>query len=425
MTGQDRSSDAATLKDAVPGWTFHADHATVMAEPHARPSMPVGLRDTILHMGLNCTDAARDALFEVFQIDPDARHARHWMKPFGGFQLKLEQHTEFMSITLLCPQGGVAADAPELLGRIAAIDGLEAIILTRVALRARSDSLDTEAAQRAGVGGIMRGGMEVRSSFVPDQDGFITYFVQSPEGSPDELGRRVQRLIEMETYRTLCLLGLPLARRTGESLARDENRLIEIVSAMSGESMDKDETLFQGLSLLLQTSNALRASTRFRFSASLAYYALVQQRLTSLEETKLDDLQTISGFVRSRLDPSVATIESIAARQKTLIDDLSQGLSLLRTRIDLALNRDNQVVLKSLDARNRKQVQIAQTVEGLSAVAITYYAVGLLSYVLSAIAPYMPGALPHYTMVAISVPFVLVAVWLSLHRMRGAWEKNS
>lgn len=148
-------------------------------------------------------------------------------------------------------------------------------------------------------GGRMRGGMEVLTSLVPDDSGFITYRVHAPDGSPEETGRRVQRVIEMETYRTLCLLGLPLARRTGEGLAGHESRLIEIVSEMSPDHPDNDENLFQALSGLLQTSNAQRASTRYRFAASRAYYNLVQQRLTSLEETNLGDLQTISGFVLS------------------------------------------------------------------------------------------------------------------------------
>lgn len=410
---------------SAPNWSFHADRSSVVAEPHARPSMPVGPQDTILHLGLNCTEAAQVQLFELLAIDPKIKNARHWMKQCDGFNLKLEQHTEFMSITLLIQRNDSTAASCDLLAGIAAIDGLDAIILTKVAVSQLSGQKGAGTAPGRGeVGGVMRGGMEVRTSYIPGEDGFITYSVQSPESSPDETGRRVQRLIEMETYRTLCLLGLPLARRISASLAGDENRLIDIVSTMGTESVDNDGQLFEGLSRLLQTSNAMRASTRFRFSASLAYYTLVQQRLTSLEETKLDDLQTISGFVRSRLEPSMATIESIATRQKTLIDDLSQALSLLRTRIDLGLNRDNQKVLKSLDARNQKQVQIAQTVEGLSAVAITYYAVGLLSYVLKAAAPFVPVALPHSTLVAISVPFVLGGVWITLHRLRGKWEKN-
>jgi uncharacterized membrane-anchored protein len=312
-----------------------------------------------------------------------------------------------------------------LLNKIADIPDIEAIILTKVQMTpvpigtAEATPFSTKM-----FGGTMRGGMDVRSSLVPDESGFITYSVHSESGAPEEVGRRIQRLIEMETYRTLCLLGLPLARRAGGSLAESELRLIDVVNSMSTQSAEDDEKLFEKLSRLLQESGALRASTRFRFGASTAYYNLVLQRLTSLEEAKLDDLQTISGFVRSRLDPGIATIESVASRQKTLIDDLSQALSQLRTRIDLALNRDNQSLLKSLDARHRQQVLIAQTVEGLSAVAITYYAVGLLSYVLKGAAPILPAAVPHSVVLAFSVPFVVSAVWMSLHHLRAKWDKH-
>lgn len=410
----------------TPEWTFHVDRETVVAEPHARPPMPAGPGDTIMHLGIDCSATARMRLFEIFGIDHEAKNTRHWMKQCDGYGLKLEQHTEFMSVTLLISQDGDAAATSRLLMEIAAVDEVEAITLTKVEVTGPL-TRKSKAAARQGraLGGTMRGGMAVHSTLIPDAAGFITYHVATPQASPEETGRRVQRLIEMETYRTLCLLGLPIARRTGESLAEDENRLIEVVGSMGSESIENDEKLFEALSGLLQKSNALRASTRFRFSASLAYYNLVQQRLTSLEEEKLDDLQTISGFVRSRLEPSMATIDSIGARQKTLIDDLSQALSLLRTRIDLTLNRDNQVLLKSLDARNRKQVLIAQTVEGLSAVAITYYAVGLLSYVLKAAGPSLAPALPHTTLLAVSVPVVLFAVWFSLHRLRSRWEKSA
>jgi len=405
-------------------WSFHKDRDTVVAEPHARPPMPAGPGDTILHLGLACTTEARLRLFDILEIDPELKNDRHWMKQCDGYRLKLEQHTEFMSVTLLASGAGGDASTSGLLAKIADVDALDAITLTRIEMAA----LPVDKARKfpaSALAGVMRGGMVVHSTLVPDETGFIAYSVHSEPGSPEEAGRRVQRLIEMETYRTLCLLGLPLARRTGESLAGDERRLIEIVETMGSNSIEDDAHLFEGLSDLLQKSNALRASTRFRFSASVAYYNLVQQRLTSLEEVKLEDRQTISGFVRSRLDPSMATIDSIAARQKTLIDDLSRALSLLRTRIDLALNRGNQTVLKSLDARNRKQVLIAQTVEGLSAVAISYYAVGLLSYVFEAAAPYLSPTLPHTTLVAISVPVVVTAVWLALHRLRGRWEKNA
>ncbi|WP_232897326.1 DUF3422 family protein [Pontibaca salina] len=414
------------IEEPAPNWSFHDDRETVVTEPHARPSIPVGPQDLVLHLGLKCGEAAQLRLFEILKIDPETINARHWMKQCAVFRSKVEQHTEFTSITLLFPQTGDDASWTGLLAEIAAVNEVEIITLTKVVMEGSSWNEDPSSpSDRRYYGGTMRGGMAVRSTLIPDRAGFITYHVHSPGGTPEATGRRVQRLIEMETYRTLCLLGLPLARRTGDRLAQNESRLINIVRSMGAEGSDDDERLFEALSRLLQSSNAERASTRYRFAASLAYYNLVQHRLTSLEEMELGSLQTITGFVRSRLDPSMATIESVAERQKVLINDLSQALSLLRTRIDLGLNRDNQQLLKSLDARNRQQVLIAQTVEGLSAVAITYYAVGLLSYVLRAVDPVMPPYLPHAMLIAISVPFVLGAVWISLHRMRARWDKHS
>ena len=173
---------------------------------------------------------------------------------------------------------------------------------------------------------------------------------------------------------------------------------------------------------LSKDSNKLLADTRFRFSASGAYYNLTQQRLESLEEAKSSNIQTISGFVRSRLAPGNATINSIAKRQATLAADLNNALSLLRTQVDLGINRDNQALLQSMDARYRQQIVIAQAVEGLSAVAITYYAIGLLSYVIKGTHYWLPFS--QNAVIAMAVPLILVGIWSFLRFKRTKWERE-
>ena len=133
----------------------------------------------------------------------------------------------------------------------------------------------------------------------------------------------------------------------------------------------------------------------------------------------------MSGFLKSRFEPAIATIESTRRRQDTLTNDLSRTLVLLRTRIQLNLAKGNQAQLQSMNKRHDQQLKISQTVEGLSIVAITYYAVGLVSYLLKAAADQSWSPLSETLMTAISVPFVLVIVWALLRRLRKAWENSA
>ena len=167
--------------------------------------------------------------------------------------------------------------------------------------------------------------------------------------------------------------------------------------------------------------NALRTATRFRFSASRAYYNLAVQRLESLDEVPSGELQTISGFVRARLDPAIATINSFEDRLDHLSNEISNGLSLLRTHIEVETSQVNQQNLQTLDERHRQQLLISQTVEGLSIVAISYYSVGLLSYIFKAMSAqgWLPLSLNLSLMV--SVPIVIGIVGLSLRRLRKHW----
>ena len=86
--------------------------------------------------------------------------------------------------------------------------------------------------------------------------------------------------MEIETYRTMALLGLPLAREVSPELRAMEWELSEITQALRGapESNDSHE-LLRRLSALLATSEALSNRTAFRFGAGRAYHALVKNRL--------------------------------------------------------------------------------------------------------------------------------------------------
>lgn len=408
-------------KFSYSGWKYHPDREAIIAEPHARPALGVTPTDTILYVGFTCDNAVLFKFFEKFGDSASLREKRHDVFEHKSALLKIEQHTEFVSLTILLRQDQAESEILTILNDVLPKEGITLVVQTRIVM-CKSIALLVKrmsGGQRM-FGGTMRGKLEVRSSLLPDEKGTIVYLVHSSAGSSDEIGRRIQRLIEMETYRTMALLGLTLARRAGTEISQAEIRLKNMVLEMNAVQENDENRLFDLLSTLSQDCNTLQTDTRFRFSASKAYYAITQQRLSSLEEEKFGDLQTITGFVLSRLDPSMATIDSAAARLSTLIGDLGRALSLLRTRIDLDMAKDNQLLLKSMDERHHQQVLIAQTVEGLSAVAITYYSIGLLGYVIKSFDLYLPVS--PTTATAIAVPVVLVGVWMFLRKMRSKWH---
>ena len=89
---------------------------------------------------------------------------------------------------------------------------------------------------------------------------------------------------------------------------------------------------------------------------------------------------------------------------------------LLRTRVDVERSAQNQKLLESMDRRADLALRLQHTVEGLSVVAISYYAVSLATYALLPLAEAR-----HWSKTALSaalVPLVLLAVWHMVRRIR-------
>lgn len=416
---------------SIKSWNFHPSRDFLMSEAHARPSQNISGPAHILHITFRAEPSIREQFYNFVSPKTDMTISRHVSGSFGQISVKLEHHTEFMSCTVF--QDEVDADNPldllEFLNKNLPIRDVEILVLLKLDILSSQSALLKAAPHDQRVyGGILRKAISVQSSFIPNGDGFIEFLIHSNNLTSDELGRRLQRLMEMESYRTMALLGLPEARKVSAELTNLEKELEDLTRRLQGSSentQQESEFLFEHLSILSERANVLATRSRYRFAASLAYAKLFDQRLGSLEEEKVSNLQTMTGFLRSRFEPAIATIESTLKRQKTLTNDLSRALVLLRTRIELNLAKDNQALLLSMNRRHDQQLKISQTVEGLSIIAISYYAVGLASYVLKAITEQPWAPFSSTLLTAISVPFILVIVWLLLRRVREAWDDKA
>lgn len=230
--------------------------------------------------------------------------------------------------------------------------------------------------------------------------------------SPAALGRLVQQLFDLGNYRKLSLLGWPLSRQALSKLTLLEQQLSDITQRIEHKQND-DEHLLNEITTMAAQTEHLIADTSSRLQANAAYYQLTLDRIKSLNETPIDGLLSLQDFTERRLTPAFRTSESVVLRQNALSGRLGRSTELLRTRINLKLEQQNQQLLASMDKRAKLQLNMQQMVEGLSLVAISYYAVQLSDKVIAALGHFIPQLdTAHWQ--SISVPLTIVTVCLLL-----------
>ena len=354
--------------------------------------------------------------------------AKYGVIEIGKFVLVWERHTEFATYTLLCPGDAEASFDPDLFEPVistllAEMPG-ETVRATQVALVSDPSpdripqALERWFAPDAIVACDVADGLaRIMSDFRLNPDGFGRLLVLDRGLERDEPAQLVLRLQELGNYRNMALLGLPLAQRLTPSVTELELRLAGLTHDVS-ERASEDHQLLDELTFLSAELARLAAETRYRMSATRAYSQLSKDRLDSLRIVPIRGFQSLADFTERRLMPAVRTCDSFSARIEDLLQRAAWTSELLRTRIDIALAKQNRDLLTSMDDRTDLQLRLQQTVEGLSVVAISYYMVALVSYVLAAV-----PELQHNIAVAVSVPIVLtivgIAMWFLRRRMHG------
>jgi hypothetical protein len=197
--------------------------------------------------------------------------------------------------------------------------------------------------------------------------------------TPRQAGRMLQRLFEIEAYRMLALLALPIARRQSPRIVAIETALAGLTDGIARDD-GQDETLLHELTRLAAEVESGLSRSQFRFGACRAYSELVATRIAELRELRMPGLQTIEEFMARRFTPAVATCTTVSQRLHDLSERVAQASALLATRVGIARERQNQALLASMDRRAKLQLRLQQTVEGLSVAAIVYYATGLVGY---------------------------------------------
>lgn len=355
----------------------------------------------------------------------------YYSADFGSFRIKWERHTEFTRYTFFVPGEKAAADPFAQTASNAAPAGWlkrlpgQTIVAAHVALvEGEETPIDADAISGAMfngnhlVGAQVGGGLATAlTDFRIGADGFTRMLVLDRGMASRQAGRMIQRLLEIETYRMMALLALPVARQLGPFLTECQRELAQTMEAMASAREDAETALLDRLIRLEAGIEAHHSDNQYRFSAAAAYYELVRRRILELREQRIEGLQSFQEFTERRLAPAMNTCQAMAARQEALSERVSRANQLLSTRVDLTRQRQNQAVLESMNRRARLQLRLQQTVEGLSIAAVTYYVVGLTGYALKGISA---AGLNVNTDLAIGicVPIIAIMVALGISQVR-------
>lgn len=425
----------------MPRFNEDRRRAALNNEVHARPFAALEAPERISHLavlwGAGGADADARHLADLCVgagIAPPPEAATHFAAGFGAYRLKWERHTEFSTYSFL--RSGAYDDpfADPAIARVpqkwlaqmpgSVLVAVHLALLPPLKSNGGNANHDAELVARTLVpdttaGSLIAGGGAMAyTDFRLHEDGFGRILVREIALSARQAGRMMQRLLEIETYRMMALLALPVAREHGPAIDAIGPELARITQDIAGAGgLDDERRLLDRLVKLSAAAERIAAATTFRFGAGRAYYALVRRRIEELREERVEGLQTIGEFMDRRLAPAMRTSESVGERLETISTRLARVSALLRARVDVALEAQNSDLLASMNRRAHLQLRLQQTVEGLSVAAISYYVVGLVAYAAKgakgAGIPVDPD-----TVAGLAIVPVAVLVWLAIRRLR-------
>ena len=417
-----------------------ADHPLRYAlsnELHARPFPKLAAPSRAAFLALKPAShaAGRDRaadlahlidLLDRYGVAHPQPEATHYSGQIGRHLLKWESHTEFVTYTIF-GEGNAETPFDATTFKMFPEDWLSSAPGTRVTsalIRIERYDGDEGIIEKANawfvpeslaIARVLEDELVIASDFRIDPAGHMrmAVFARSTTGER-RIGRVVQRLCEIETYKSMAMLGLAAARKLAPIMATIDGQVGHLIADLNNDEIAPDQTLKQLLTISAELENIV-AQTAYRFGATGAYETIVNQRINILREGRFLGRQTFGEFMMRRFDPAMRTVESTQARLRSLSDRALRAGDLLRTRVDVERSAQNQSLLTSMDQRADQQLRLQQTVEGLSVVAISYYAVSLALYMLGPIEKTY-GISKTYIGAGVT-PIVLVLVWLMIRRI--------
>ncbi|TVS03920.1 MAG: DUF3422 domain-containing protein [Rhodobacteraceae bacterium] len=423
----------------MPPIADHPDRYALVNELHARPAAQIPVPSVATFIAIkpeqNAAQRSR-AADRSHLLDLLDRHgathpppdATHHTAEVGRHRLKWESHTEFVTYMAYEQGSGSRAFDPAAFDvfpddwQSAATGKRLTSILFQIETLTEDAQAITEklfewfVPEALAAVYVLDGSALIASDFRIDRAGHIrmAVFVR-PDTGGRRVGRIVQRLCEIETYKTISMLGLMRVRGMSPQMGALDEKLSELTRQMKEPGSRSEETLEDLLRISSELENMMVESS-FRFGATGAYEALVHQRIKVLREERFHNRQTLSEFMTRRYDPAMRTVKSTEARLAKMAERAMRAGQLLGTRVDVERSAQNQKLLESMDRRADLQLRLQNTVEGLSVVAISYYAVNLASYVVMPVAE--PMGVTRTVAMAVLAPVVVLGVWAMVRHIR-------
>lgn len=416
----------------------HPQRYALTNELHARPFPVISPPASAAFLAIKPEHAAaaRDrefdrkhlvALLDRYGAPHPQPGATHYSGQLGKYHLKWESHTEFVTYTIF---GDGRTDVPfdsKVFDQfpqdwLAEAPGLR---ITSALIHIEDQCEETEVTRKIddwfvseslAVSHVLDRSAVIAADFRNDAKGHTRFAVFACPGTGDRrVGRIVQRLCEIEIYKAMSMLGLVRVRELAPKIGRIDAELTALTTAAAEEATRPEETLKSLLHVSADLESMIARSS-FRFGATGAYEALVNQRTEILREQRFGGRQTFSEFMMRRFDPAMRTVKSTERQMLSLAERAMRASDLLRTRVDVERSAQNQDVLASMDRRADLQLKLQRTVEGFSVAAISYYSVNLLGYLIYPLLE--PGGLSKGQFMAMATPAVLLAVFFLVRHLR-------
>ncbi|NBC46776.1 MAG: DUF3422 family protein [Gammaproteobacteria bacterium] len=435
----------------------HPLRETVTAELHARTFDPMSSPVRVAHLAYLCGERGSGRqqqylarLLSHFGLQKPEDVGQQFATQLRGLWLRWERHTEFVTYTFSRPGPFSEPFADSLLDELPQVwlRNLPGQVVTAVQLALESAEMPERSIEELVelfdgnpvIGQQVAGGAGLAwSDLHIHEDGYGHILLKDQSLSDGQAGRLIKRILEINDYRAMALLGLPAAREAAVLLSEAERRLAGVAARMTdgqaatgglgkassddGQERPPERELLAELTSLAAEIESIAAETATRFDASQAYYGVVHQRLEQLRPVRIEGVQTLTEFLEARLAPAVATCAATAQRQQSLADRAARLTALLRARVEVQLQEQNRGLLDSMNRRANLQLRLQETVEGLSVVAIGYYGVGLIGYLLKG---FEAGGWPLDSAlgIGIAVPLVVGAAWFGLHHTRRRLRRD-
>ncbi|MFW3616597.1 DUF3422 domain-containing protein [Billgrantia antri] len=365
---------------------MHSQRERLHNELHARPSIyfsePAHLyhyafladaqahAELLIHLG-EATGLAfdNDAVQQILTLDDKV--------------LKWERHTEFSTLTVMVPKAaGVEPWAAPPAWLAPVVESQSDALINATLVLVEGDDAWRGSAEAYGftdpAGSQVGGGdATIWGDFRLDAGGYTRLLLLNHGLNAFRLGRMVRRLFEIETYRMMASLSLPLAKELALELQAYELELGELSDRNAEQEDANPRPLLTALSLLSARLERSGARSRQRFSATEAYARIVFSRIEELREARVDHCPRLGTFLLRRFRPTVHYCAAIHQRQESLAESAARLNDLLRTRAQVEIEEQNSSILNSLDERASSQLKIQKAVEGLSIIVISYYVFSL------------------------------------------------